>query len=95
MSIVQENRCRFDMKKLIQKYYMKVYRKGKLSSSFDTAKSRRFLYRCKAQKFLDSTKKVYIKVVYPYKLQGIKAYNDGTYNNRKDLIQAAFAFLEQ
>ncbi len=83
------------MKTYKQKYYIKVYKKGKMVSSFDTAKSKRFFFRGKAVKFLESTTKVYIKVTYPYELSGIQAYNDGTYTNHKDLIQAMKAFIEK
>jgi hypothetical protein len=83
------------MKRLSFRYHLKVYKKNKLVSSFDTGKSKRFLYRCKAQKFSDSTKRVYIKVLYPCRIKGIQAYNDGIYNNYKDLIQAAKAFTEK
>ncbi len=76
-----------------QKYYIKVYKKGKIAS-FDTGKSRRFFFRGKAVKFLEPTTKVYIKVTYPYEIQGIQSYNDGTYTNHKDLIQAMRAFIE-
>jgi hypothetical protein len=93
-------------KQLKQKFYLKVYKKGKLVSSFDTGSSRRFFHRCKAVKFLDSMIKAYIKVTYPYKLPSgfknnkneikyIQAYNDGTYDNHKDLLFALNAFLEK
>lgn len=89
-------------KKLIQKFYIKVYKHGLLASSFDTSKSRRFLHRCRAEKFSDSMKKkVYVKVTYPYNLydpvldKEIQGYNDGTYSDSEELLKAVTAFLEK
>mgnify|MGYP001563099853 CR=1 FL=1 len=75
------------------KYRIKVYKNGKMVSNSLTSKFKRFISKCERVNFLNL--KVYIKVTYPYKISGITAYNDGTYTNHKDLMQAVRAFTER
>ena len=82
-------------------YRFKVYKNGKMVSTAITNKFKRFFRWVEANKFLNFndngrvTVKVYVKILYPYKLSCIRAYNDATCDNQKDLISIVRAFTEK
>ena len=79
-------------------YTFKIYNNRKVASKLSTHKVRRFLNHLRTIKFSKSIEKVYLRISYG-KSPGVFGemstdYNDGFFENEKDLLQAFAAFNE-
>lgn len=85
------------------KYFAKVFKKGKMIQMMHTVISTRFLLFIEAVNFLELKKipdsYLYIKIIYHKAINNhrkkVDFYNDGSYNNRKDLNITVKAFFKE
>jgi hypothetical protein len=71
-------------------FALKVVRNGKVVKKYTSHSQRRFIKNLRTINWKDKGVKAYIKVDY-----GKRFYNDGVYENEKDLWFAFKAFIEK
>lgn len=84
-----------NQKKLNIKFTLKIWKQDETVQKYYSTKIRRIIAKVKADKFL----KAYIKVSYgkgmTNKRKREEIYNDGIYDNPKELLEALSAFTER
>jgi len=78
---------------------MRVVKNGKVIDRYETRSKRAFYTHARSIKWEDRDKKVYLRVSYGKYLDNFgkltNFYNDGWYDNKKDLLLALRAFTER
>lgn len=79
--------------KVKRNYFIKVF-SGHEVDKYRTRSIRRFLNFVRTINWKKTKIEVYLRVSDGYKISGSTAYNDGSYNKKKDFTLAQKAFLE-